>query len=389
MWKVDPETRGKASPKFGTFICLTCAGTHRGLGVHISFVRSVSMDAFKVPEIARMTEGGNKAWRSFFETHPTTKADGVSWDECTIAERYSGEVGEEYKDRLTAKAEGKDYVPAEKKKPAPATQSTSTSKPNSAAASRSATPLGRKPGIGSESPATAAAASRKAANEAHFARLGQENASRPDGVAPNQGGKYTGFGSEPAEPVRDTDGAPPGIDDFQKDPVAALTKGFGWFSAAVGKSAKTVNEGFIQPTAQKIAEADLAKQARIQAAQLGQNVKSGTLGAADSFNRFVEGPSSSSPPTSSGARRAETAAGAPEKADFWDSFGEAKQRAGPEPEKQDFWDSFGGDGAAVASTTTKTTTATTKSTTTKPSSIGTAAMRKGDGKEDEWQDDKW
>lgn len=34
--------------------------------------------------------------------------------------------------------------------------------------------------------------------------------------------------------------------------MAALTKGFGWFASTVGKTAKSVNEGYIQPTAQKV-----------------------------------------------------------------------------------------------------------------------------------------
>jgi ADP-ribosylation factor GTPase-activating protein 1 len=36
------------------------------LGVHVSFVRSVSMDAFKAIEIERMRLGGNATWREFF-----------------------------------------------------------------------------------------------------------------------------------------------------------------------------------------------------------------------------------------------------------------------------------------------------------------------------------
>jgi ADP-ribosylation factor GTPase-activating protein 1 len=93
---------------------------------------------------------------------------------------------------------------------------------------------------------------QKEKNEAYFARMGAENASRPDDLPPNQGGKFGGFGSSYVPEPNQGQASIPGVDDFQKDPVAALTKGFGWFTTTVGKTAKTVNDGWVQPGIQKV-----------------------------------------------------------------------------------------------------------------------------------------
>jgi ADP-ribosylation factor GTPase-activating protein 1 len=258
----------QASPKLGIFMCLSCSGIHRGLGVHISFVRSITMDAFKPAELARMSAGGNKPWRTFWEAHEHTLLEGRTWDECTIRERYEGEVGDEWKARLSAKVEGREYVPGEEKTAAtaskPKPQVTRKVETVSASGSRSGTPnsfmgaRSQSPALGStlmktgSNTSTASgpalgtmsmgAGGRKAQNEAYFARMGAENANRPDDLPPNQGGKFTGFGSDPWPPPRSEGGAGrmPGADEFQKDPLAALTKGFGWFGGMVQKN---VNEG--------------------------------------------------------------------------------------------------------------------------------------------------
>lgn len=51
---------------------------HRGLGVHISFVRSITMDAFKAMEIERMRNGGNRVWKEFFEGAEVNSMMGVT-----------------------------------------------------------------------------------------------------------------------------------------------------------------------------------------------------------------------------------------------------------------------------------------------------------------------
>lgn len=59
-----------ASVNLGVFICLHCSGIHRSLGVHISQVRSTTLDTWlpeQVDFICRV--GGNKVMNSFWEAH--------------------------------------------------------------------------------------------------------------------------------------------------------------------------------------------------------------------------------------------------------------------------------------------------------------------------------
>ena len=240
----------QASPKFSTFICLQCAGTHRGLGVHVSFVRSISMDAFKQNEILRMQYGGNKAWQNFYN-----KNSPIPFDESTIKERYDSEIGEEWKERLTAQVEDREFDKAAFLKERQAILQKQASRTATPAGGIRGSSVGSGPGSRTVSPAPGKAgltAEQKAQNEAYFARMGDANASRPDNLPPSQGGKFAGFGSAPPEPRQSSSGGIPSADEFSKDPVGALTKGFGWFSAAVGKQAKVVNDAYIQPTAKTV-----------------------------------------------------------------------------------------------------------------------------------------
>ena len=200
-------------------MCLSCSGVHRGLGVHISFIRSITMDAFKGSELVRMAAGGNKPFQDFFNTHPSNTKDGRTFEASSISERYDSEAGDEWKERLSCKVEDREFDKSNLPKRLPKKDNASAAGAGaplsgraSAAGSRSQTPLGKT-----------------RSNDPGFQRSGSDSWKKDD------------------EP-----GAPPALDDFQKDPLAALTKGFGWLGASVSKVGKTGYEGYVKPGMAKV-----------------------------------------------------------------------------------------------------------------------------------------
>ena len=99
----------------------------------------------------------------------------------------------------------------------------------------------------------------------------------------------------------------------------------------------------------QIASSDFAAQARSGLAAAGQGIQSGAKGAAEGFNKFIEGQD----------ERATKVAG--------------RQQQNVEPERKDFWDSFG-----VADEPAP-----------KSSNLGTSAMKKKEGGQQPKKDDGW
>ncbi|KAA0189348.1 ADP-ribosylation factor GTPase-activating protein 1 [Fasciolopsis buskii] len=83
-----------ASVTYGIWICLECSGKHRGLGVHLSFVRSINMDRWKDMELEKMRVGGNKPAKDFFDSQPDFNP---SW---TLHEKYNSRAAALLRDKL-------------------------------------------------------------------------------------------------------------------------------------------------------------------------------------------------------------------------------------------------------------------------------------------------
>lgn len=68
---VDCDAKGPrwASWNLGIFLCIRCAGIHRNLGVHISRVKSVNLDAWTPEHVAYVQRMGNSRARAIYEAN--------------------------------------------------------------------------------------------------------------------------------------------------------------------------------------------------------------------------------------------------------------------------------------------------------------------------------
>lgn len=302
-WKVDPNHRRRllqlqklgdnkkcvdchapnpqwASPKFGIFICLECAGIHRSLGVHISFVRSITMDQFKDEELVRMEKGGNGNFNEYMSSH------GVDLS-LPHAIKYDNVIAEDYKEKLTCEVEGKPFE--EPDHPDFDASQLGKTTITSAESSRSETPLeNRRSGTPNQ----------KDKNEAYFAKLGEQNQFKPDHLPPSQGGKYQGFGSTPttgnsndknnSNNNNNNNNNTLSLENLQADPIGTLTKGWGLFSSALSKSVNDVNESVIKPGYEQWQSGELSEETKRAAAQFGQKFQETSNYGYEALNNFTK-----------------------------------------------------------------------------------------------------